>query len=72
MKFLRYPALIALPDIGYAEGRTTLMEYRRADRGFERVREISAELVALNVDVIVTTTGELICVLKTSRHRERG
>jgi putative ABC transport system substrate-binding protein len=53
-----------LQDIGHVEGRTIFVEYRHADRSDERVRQLAAELVALDVDVIVTTTGESTRLVK--------
>jgi putative ABC transport system substrate-binding protein len=42
-----------LRDLGYAEGRNVVIEYRDADGKTERLPALAAELVALNVDVIV-------------------
>ena len=42
-----------LRDLGYAEGRNIVIEYRDADGKTERLPALAAELVALNVDVIV-------------------
>ena len=35
-----------------------MIEYRSADANLERVGELAAELVRLNPDLIVTSTGE--------------
>lgn len=43
----------AMADLGYVEGRTIKYEYRVADAGRGELPAIAAELVALNVDVIV-------------------
>jgi putative ABC transport system substrate-binding protein len=43
-----------LRDLGYEEGRSILIEYRWADGIYERFPVLIAELIALNVDVIVT------------------
>lgn len=43
-----------LRALGYVEGRTIAVEYRWAEGRFDRLPELAAELVALNVDVIVT------------------
>jgi putative ABC transport system substrate-binding protein len=47
-----------LRDLGYVDGQNIMIEYRSADANLERVRELAAELVRLNPDLIVTTTGE--------------
>ena len=43
-----------LRDLGYEEGRNLLIEYRWAERKLDRLPNLAAELVALNVDIIVT------------------
>jgi putative ABC transport system substrate-binding protein len=43
-----------LRDLGYAEGKNIIIEYRYADGKLDRVPALAAELVRLNVDVIVT------------------
>jgi putative tryptophan/tyrosine transport system substrate-binding protein len=45
-----------LRDFGYVEGRNVVIEYRDAEGKFERFPALAAELVALNVDVIVAAT----------------
>jgi len=42
-----------LRDLGYVEGRNFVIEYRDAEGKFERLPALAAELVALEVDVIV-------------------
>src|SRR5215471_20792476 len=44
-----------LREVGWIEGRTVAVEYRWAQGRTERYDESAAELVRLNVDVIVTT-----------------
>src|SRR5215471_15691344 len=44
-----------LRELGWIDGRTVAVEYRWAQGRTERYDEIAAELVRLNVDVIVTT-----------------
>ena len=44
-----------LRDLRYVEGRTVVIEYRDAEGKFERLPALAAELVALRVDVIVTS-----------------
>src|SRR5262249_34704341 len=43
-----------LRELGYDEGRSLIIEYRSADGRAERLPALAAELVRLNVDVIVT------------------
>ena len=43
-----------LRDLGYVEGRNVVIEYRWAEGKYERFPELIAELVALNVDIIVS------------------
>ena len=45
----------ALRKLGYVEGQNITIEYRFADNDSERMAKLAAELVHLNVDVIVTT-----------------
>jgi putative ABC transport system substrate-binding protein len=45
---------LGLRDLGYVEGETIALEYRYADGDLERLSDLVAELVRLNVDVIVT------------------
>jgi putative ABC transport system substrate-binding protein len=42
-----------LHELGYAEGQNIVIEFRHADGRLERLPELAAELVRLNVDVIV-------------------
>src|SRR5438067_12305666 len=43
-----------LHDLGWAEGKSISIVYRDADGQLDRLRALADELVALNVDVIVT------------------
>ena len=43
-----------LRDLGYVEGRNVVFERRYADGRMERLPDLAAELVRLQVDVIVT------------------
>jgi putative ABC transport system substrate-binding protein len=42
-----------LRELGYIEGQNIIVEWRLAEGRFERLPELAAELVRLNVDVIV-------------------
>lgn len=50
-----------LRELGYVEGKNIVIEYRWAESNFERLPGLAAELVKMNVDVIVThaTPGAL-------------
>jgi putative ABC transport system substrate-binding protein len=50
---LREAFLQGLRDLGYVEGRTVVIEYRFDEGKFERLPALVAELVALEVDVIL-------------------
>jgi putative ABC transport system substrate-binding protein len=43
-----------LRDLGYEEGRNIVIEYRWAEEHYDRLPALFAEMVRLNVDVIVT------------------
>jgi putative ABC transport system substrate-binding protein len=43
-----------LRELGYVEGKNIIVEYRHAEGKFERLPELSAELMRLKVDIIVT------------------
>jgi putative tryptophan/tyrosine transport system substrate-binding protein len=49
----------ALRALGYVEGRNLILERRSAEGRFERFAAIVAELVSLNVDVIVVSSSPL-------------
>jgi putative ABC transport system substrate-binding protein len=44
----------ALRELGYEEGKNIVIDYRFAEGQFDRLRELAAELVRLNADVILT------------------
>jgi putative ABC transport system substrate-binding protein len=50
-----------LRDLGYIEGQNLIIEFRWAEGNYERLPELAAELLRLNVDVLVThgTPGTL-------------
>jgi putative ABC transport system substrate-binding protein len=49
------PFIQGLHELGYVEGQTIALEYRFADGKHERLPGLAAELIALPVDVIVTS-----------------
>jgi putative ABC transport system substrate-binding protein len=49
--------LAGLRDLGYVEGRSIRIEARYGDWSNERLAEQAAELVAMHVDLIVTSAG---------------
>ena len=53
-----------LRELGYAEGRTIIIDYRSADGHLERFPDLAAELVRLKVDVIVASSNPAIVALK--------
>ena len=50
--------LHGLRELGWVEGQNLIMEYRRAAGQHERLPQLAAELVRLQVDIIVTGSGE--------------
>ena len=51
---------LALRERGYIEGQNIAFEYRYADGKRDRLPELAAELVRLNLDVIVALGGDLL------------
>jgi putative tryptophan/tyrosine transport system substrate-binding protein len=54
--FVRAAVLAGLEELGYREGQTIVVVERYADGKFERLPALASELVALRVDVILTST----------------
>src|SRR5438309_2083403 len=46
-----------LRDLGYIEGKNILVEYRYAGEKLDRVPNLVAELLQLNLDVFVSTSS---------------
>ena len=46
-----------LRELGYVEGKNIVVEYRYAEGKFDRIPDLSAELVRLKVDIIVSAGG---------------
>src|SRR5204862_7322728 len=62
-----YAGLLAgLRDLGYVDGRTIRMVSRYADWSNDRLAAQAAELVDLNVDVIVTYGASIIAARKAT------
>src|SRR5215475_6324164 len=49
----------ALRELGYIEGQNIAFEYRYAEGKVDRAPELAAELVRLNVDIIVVAGGDI-------------
>jgi len=49
--------LAGLRDLGYVEGQTIIVERRDATQKLDRLEKLAAELIGLNVNVIVATSG---------------
>jgi putative ABC transport system substrate-binding protein len=49
---------LALRELGYTEGKNITTEYRYAEGKLDRAPELAAELVRLNVDIIVIAGGD--------------
>src|SRR5262245_64885475 len=50
----------ALRSLGYVEGKDIVLEFRLADGRLERLPELAADLVRLQVNVIVTDGGDVV------------
>jgi len=60
------PCLHELRTLGYVDGKTIDIEYRDAEGNYERLRELAAELVRLNPDVIFSFGGEQASLVKSA------
>ena len=57
-----------LRDLGWVEGQNVTVEYRYADGKLDRLPDLAADLVRLNVDVIVTSvTSDALAAQKATR-----
>jgi putative ABC transport system substrate-binding protein len=55
-----------LRDLGYVEGRNLLVEHRSADGRFDRLPDLAAELVRLQLDVIVAVVTQASLAAKNA------
>jgi putative tryptophan/tyrosine transport system substrate-binding protein len=55
-----------LRELGYVEGRNIVVEYRFADGKFDRLDQLAAELVRLNVDIIVSVVTQASLAAKNA------
>src|SRR4030095_13381209 len=56
--------LAGLRDLGYSEGQNIIIDYRYAESKAERLPELAADLVRLNVDVIVAGGTQVNVIAK--------
>ena len=49
-----------LRDLGWTEGRNLILEYRYAEERFERIPELTRELIRLDVDVILAPSSVFV------------
>lgn len=56
----------ALRELGYVEGRNIALDFRLADGKWERLSELAADLVRLQVAVIVTDGGDAVAHVAAS------
>ena len=60
--------LLGLRDLGWVEGKNISIEYRYAEGRHDRLPDVAADLVRLNVEVIVTTaTSDTLAAQKATR-----
>ena len=62
--YRREAFLQGLREQGYVEGKNITIEFRSAEGKFDRLPDLAAELVRLEVDVIVTSSNPAIAALK--------
>ena len=55
-----------LRELGYLEGQNIVIDYRFADGRFDRLPQLAAELVQLNVDVIVSVVTQASLAAKNA------
>jgi putative ABC transport system substrate-binding protein len=65
-EFPEKQALEGLRELGWAEGKNVIVEYRYAAGNPERLSQYASELVSLNVDVIVTFSAGVAAAKRAS------
>ena len=55
-----------LRELGYAEGQNLIIEFRNAEGRTDRLPGLAAEMVSLNVDVVVVATDRATHAMKTA------
>jgi putative tryptophan/tyrosine transport system substrate-binding protein len=55
-----------LRELGYVEGQNIVIDYRFANGKFDRLPELAAELVQLNVDIIVSVVTQASLAAKNA------
>jgi putative tryptophan/tyrosine transport system substrate-binding protein len=55
-----------LRELGYVEGQNIVIEYRFAEGNFDRLDQLAAELVQLNVDIIVSVVTQASLAAKNA------
>src|SRR2546426_3036842 len=55
---------VGLREVGYVEGRGIIVEWRYADGKADRIGDLAADLVRLNVDVIVVASATATKIVK--------
>ena len=59
----------SLRDLGYIEEQNLIIEYRSAEGRGERFADLAADLLRLNIDVIVTRGTPAVLAAKGARRR---
>jgi putative ABC transport system substrate-binding protein len=68
-----YDALfVGLRELGYTEGHNLIVERRYAGDRTERFQEFAAEMVRLNVDIIIVVTTPAALAIKSENRPGAG
>ena len=59
----------ALADLGYVDGRTAVLESRFSSDRYDRLPALAAELVQLDVDVLVAAPAPAVIAAKAASGR---